>query len=652
VIRWLASLSQVLSAAVGIIAVGLLLHLLTYNLRKRITLAYTILLLALTAVYGGRALSSASPWPEAQAWWLRVQWLGTLWLPPAYLHFSDAVLATTGRPSRGRRRWAVRLAYALAALGTGVMLLRPEWFWAGFAREPAPHFQIAWAALVFALYYVVIMLWAVINLERARRRTRVAASRRRMTYLAWAALLVALGSFPYLSFISFLNTPRAWFFWLFATVNDLAVAVLLVAMAYAVAFFDAPQPDRWVQTRLLRWLAQGPGVVAFTLATTTFVRRVTARTWGEAYAWLVPLTMILSFLVGLHLVQSLIPWWERWVFRWQEGPEWQPLLDMERSLMTDRDIHQLLEALLTSACDRLQIPAAWVVLLEDGEPRWWIVEGEGVQLPPLDTLQAAREQGPQGIRPALVWDGWWLYPLVGPKGALLGILGLREPTALDADALTALEALVRRASWALAEWQRARLVVKALHAPEARPDQMFRLRAATRYDQAKALAPWDELPPAPELAEWVRDALRHYWGGPKLSENPLLKWRIVQQAMEQGHEHPTHALRAVLRQAIERLRPAGERRFTSEWLLYNILDLKFLQGHKGREVARRLALSEADLYRKQKQALAEVAKILAEMERAARAAASTPTEPEVTSPAQAAPSPPSASHALSDRRSR
>jgi hypothetical protein len=54
---------------------------------------------------------------------------------------------------------------------------------------------------------------------------------------------------------------------------------------------------------------------------------------------------------------------------------------------------------------------------------------------------------------------------------------------------------------------------------------------------------------------------------------------------------------------------------TPEWVLYNILELKFLQGRKVREVARRLAMSEADLYRKQRVAIEAVARTLAEMER-------------------------------------
>ena len=75
-------------------------------------------------------------------------------------------------------------------------------------------------------------------------------------------------------------------------------------------------------------------------------------------------------------------------------------------------------------------------------------------------------------------------------------------------------------------------------------------------------------------------------------------------------------LRDVLKQAIEQLRPEGQREMTTpEWILYNILELKFLQGRRVREIARRLAMSESDLYRKQRVAIEAVAQILAEMER-------------------------------------
>ena len=56
----------------------------------------------------------------------------------------------------------------------------------------------------------------------------------------------------------------------------------------------------------------------------------------------------------------------------------------------------------------------------------------------------------------------------------------------------------------------------------------------------------------------------------------------------------------------------------AEWTLYNIVDLRFIQGYKVRDVAKRLVMSEADLYRKQRLAIEEVARVLADMERAVR----------------------------------
>ncbi|MGB9521372.1 MAG: hypothetical protein ACPL6F_01325, partial [Anaerolineales bacterium] len=106
-------------------------------------------------------------------------------------------------------------------------------------------------------------------------------------------------------------------------------------------------------------------------------------------------------------------------------------------------------------------------------------------------------------------------------------------------------------------------------------------------------------------------------GGPKLSQNPLTRLYIVQRAVQDHEGNTTNALRAILRQAIDQIKPEGERRFTGEWILYNILELKFMEGKSVREVAKRLALSEADLYRKQRVAIEEIARTIMEMEKQA-----------------------------------
>jgi hypothetical protein len=72
----------------------------------------------------------------------------------------------------------------------------------------------------------------------------------------------------------------------------------------------------------------------------------------------------------------------------------------------------------------------------------------------------------------------------------------------------------------------------------------------------------------------------------------------------------------VLARGIENLKPDGQRSLTTtEWILYNILEMRFVQGRKVRDVAMRLAISESDLYRKQRVAIEEVARRIGEMER-------------------------------------
>ncbi|MDP3451200.1 MAG: hypothetical protein Q8R87_11520, partial [Anaerolineaceae bacterium] len=96
--------------------------------------------------------------------------------------------------------------------------------------------------------------------------------------------------------------------------------------------------------------------------------------------------------------------------------------------------------------------------------------------------------------------------------------------------------------------------------------------------------------------------------------NPLLKFEIVKQELSEEDPNPANALRCVLKNAIEQIKPAGDRRYTGEWLLYNILELKFLEGKKVKEIALKLALSEADLYRKQRVAIEVITNTIVQME--------------------------------------
>jgi hypothetical protein len=199
---------------------------------------------------------------------------------------------------------------------------------------------------------------------------------------------------------------------------------------------------------------------------------------------------------------------------------------------------------------------------------------------------------------------------------LLGILGVAHQSfqEIDDDQRDALWLLADRAALALEDRQLQQTVFQSLQDLQPQAEVLQRWRAAGRYDSKVSIL----ADPEADLESWVKDALSHYWGGPKLSDSPLMDLDVVQQTRADHDGNAVNALRAILRKGVDTIRPEGKRLFTAEWILYNILEMKFIEGHKVREVAARLAVSEADLYRKQRVAVEAVARIVLEMETEAR----------------------------------
>jgi hypothetical protein len=198
---------------------------------------------------------------------------------------------------------------------------------------------------------------------------------------------------------------------------------------------------------------------------------------------------------------------------------------------------------------------------------------------------------------------------------LLGLLGVarREKQLIERDQRDALWLLADRAALALQDRQLQQRVFRSLADLQPQVEMIQRMRAVGRYDTRTSLLT-EPLFQEADLANWVRDALNHYWGGPKLTNNPLIKLQVVRDLAEKDDGNSANALRALLRTAVDQVKPKGDRKFTTEWILYNILEMKFIEGRKVRDVASRLAMSEADLYRKQRIAVEVVAKTILEME--------------------------------------
>ena len=623
----LKTINSILTAGIAITAFSLFLYALSFNLRDRVARSFAIILLCVVVVFTTEALQNKSIPSWGIELLLRLQWVGIIFLPPAYLHLSDALLVTAGRPSRGRRRVAVRLVYVvslafllLLVAGRLVGDLMPN-------GEPAPHLQRTFWTEFFTIYYIGIMIWAGYNFLRAFGRMLTRSGQRRMLYLMAGATAPALGSYPYLLFGSDLAARYPLFFWSTAFIINLLVAILVVVMAYAVAFFGVSWPDRIVKSRLFKWLLRGPVTASLALAVVTIVRRAGMYFEGEPYSAFVPLSMVVTVLLFEHAVTLFSPLWERLLFFGRDHAELQLLQNIEERLLTRGDLQQFLETVLAAVRDHLQSPCAFVAALDGQELTLSVVAGNRALLDQenLDeALELVHHNGENGNgRHEFTWGGFWILPLHQRRGngdrdevrPLLGLLGIARKLdrPMDKDQRDAVWLMADRAALALEDRQLQQRVFRSLEDLQPQIDMLQRMRAAGRYD-SRATILTEPLPPESDLADWVKDALTHYWGGPKLTNSPLMKLKIVQMLAEEYDGNTPNALRALLRKAVDQIKPEGDRRFTSEWILYNILEMKFIEGRKVREVAGRLAMSEADLYRKQRVAVEAVARAILDME--------------------------------------
>jgi hypothetical protein len=637
----LRTINQLMAAGIAVTAFALLLYALTFNLRDRVARSFAMILACVTVVFTGEAIGSTSATAAEIQFWLRLQWVGIALLPVAYFHASDALLASTGKPSRGRRRVVVRLLYlvSLAFLATLPfdLLVGPL----VMGEAPAPYLMLTWLSMLFTVYYGAVMFWSWVNFWRAFRRTLTSTGKRRLIYLMAGATAPALGSYPYLVIGHSLAAAYPGLFWVLALISNLMVTALLVLMAYAISFFGVAWPDRVIRIRLFKWLMRGPVTASTVLAVTTLVRRA-GEFFGFPYTAAVPISMVSTVLTMQYLITLTSPFWERLILQSGEHGDLKAFQELENRLLTTGDLRQFLEATLAAFCDRLQSPAAFLVAFGPNGSDLVVTVGDRQRLQePFisdDLLQVVaqksivrHEEDVDSGRAALshdddrqdffVWGNYWLVPLFGELNGerqLLGLIGVLHGSdlMLMKEQNPELDTLSTRAAMALRDRSIQRQIFTSLSDLAPNVDMIQRLRAAARYDSTGLLTPVDIPFEQEQVTRWIKDALTHYWGGPKLTESPLLGLQIVQRMVE-GGENPANALRTTLRQAIEQVRPQGERRFTAEWILYNILEMKFLEGRKVREVALRLAMSEADFYRKQRIAIEEVSKVIVEMEQQA-----------------------------------
>ncbi len=614
------------SQAILVVTFSLLFYVTTRNWRNPVARATALLLFGVVIVFSGDVLLDKASRPDTRQFLLRAQWLGIVLVPAAYLHLSDALLTSVGLQSL-RRRWVVIVGYLAAAAFFGLaaatgLLVRER-----FQRGPLEQLMAGPLFGLFAVWFGMITIGGLYNIYRARRLHTTPASRRRLTYLGLSFLAPGLGVFPYLIVAGFAAALPPSVVLFLAIITNIGVGAMILVLTYSVAYQGALLPDRVVKQDFIRWLLVGPFVGVMVIICFQ-VLPLLENVVGLPRDTIVIFGIVMFTVVVPNLIDYLRPRLEN-ILLWRDRDQLQLLRRFDRKAFTRTDLRRLLENTLVTICGAMRAERGFVAAPEgDGAmvkasvgPRHEI-KRFFAQHKLVELLEQARKLPPRQRSAVpdeldfLPVDGYCILPLNTAAGEFLGVVGVACPTSgATLEVRRLIGTLAHQMELALENVQLQERIYGALR---GLTPEMQTLQQLSAHYETVSPATLEQLEAdvalLPNFDQLVQDALKHYWGGPKLSESPLLGLRAVRNALSETGSS-TKALQAVLRRAIENLRPDEQLDATAqEWVLYNILHLRFLQGLRIRDIANKLAMSESDFYRKQRVAVEEVARQLALME--------------------------------------
>ena len=619
IISSLRALSEVLTAAVAMTAFSVLLFSLQF-LRKRQKLAFALvpLLLCVTVIYSADALETMALSSSAKLLWQQIHWTGFVILPAVSFSFAIILMELTGKEPN-------RLISVITVTNIICSVLFIWLLWSGKLFSGIRIITNIGTTMVhsdltflFWIFFTCNLLGTFWTLGIALSRTRTQASRRRMIYLIVGLLGIIIGSFPLLLLGSgLLISQYPIMFWVLSVIGNGIVTVMVILLGYSAATFSVSWSDRLTRLRLIEWMLRGPVTASITLWVVTMINR-SGNFLGLEISGLNTLATVISIILLEFLVSVAMPWIERGGIVGLGKEDYTIFNEFKGMMVFKPELETYLEALTGALCDRLQARDGFFAVCDEngifdpivktGKSSWGNLNDLLKNFPAYFAEQDR----------TVYWDSTGaVFPLFNHDEQIdtfLGVVGLADitPEQLSGGYNQIVEDALEKARIVL--WQR-RYLTSAYQVLRSKTNQqetnVFRSGSVLNQSTLLEQSGTSELD---EVSIWVKDALTHYWGGPKLSENPLLNWRIVQETAAESGENEINSLRAVLKKALEELRPESERQAGGEWTLYNLIDLKFFEKQKVKDVARRLSMSEADFYRKQKIAVESLAKVIMEME--------------------------------------
>lgn len=635
--EFLALVNDVLQANIVIFGAAVVLYNTGRTFRDPVVRAFSTLISFFIIVYLTELLVSRTIISVSTELWLRLEWVGISMVPAAQFSLSSALLTTTGAaPERRKPLGALIVGAGLTftALAIWTELLVVE-----VIRLPlAPHLSAGPLFSVFTAYFWLVTTASIYNVWRARQRCFTTTTRRRMSTALATFVAVPIGVFPYLAISADANVSLPILFWPVLIGGNLIVGVMFGLLTSQLIYFGSVSPDRVVRVRLYKFMARVPLAGSIVLLVFVLVSR-SSPILGLPTETALGFTLVATVMLVEWLVHRFKRPLER-LFQLNDEPDIRRIQHLSERLLTTSNLRQYLESVLAATCERLRTPTAFVAAITaDGAKLESVVGPLGTPddlLDDADLSTLTRSEGagddPENLLMQdefIIWNEFWIKPLYNQKGnVIIGIFGVRARSSspdFSENEQNLFRQLTEQAAQALEDRILQQEVFKAVEGllPEITAFQQ-RLSAATSSGMPLLNEPGsgDTLVNDPEFNVMVRDALTHYWGGPKLTKSPLMRLEIVQRAVEEHGSNPANALRHILTEAIELQKPEGQRSMTTaEWILYNILELKFVRGQRVRDVARRLAMSESDLYRKQRVAIENVARSVTQMEVLAHGAA-------------------------------
>jgi hypothetical protein len=628
-------LNQLLSATVLIVAFSLLAYIAMQNWRNDIARALLLLLAGVVVVYGGDLLLVRASRPATIEFLGRAQWLGIAFVPAAYIHLANGLFSLSEQRQRAlRARLLVYLAYLgslifflLVALGTGLVVSGE------LPSGPVAQFHPGPLFWLFTLFFLISAISVLAAIIASQRSALTLTQRRRLNYLGATFAAPGIAAFPFLLLGAPSFTPTSAIL-LLQAIASLIVVVMITVMTYSVAFQGMLLPDRLIKQDFLRWWLYGPfvgiSIVLFMQIVPLFEQLL-----GLPQNTLITFGVMLMTVLMPLFVSRIKPYIDALIYR-QDQDEIDYLRSLPRSIFTRADLRTLLENSLAAICGALRVDTGFVVTPSNGSYTIRAISGPRHQVKrfitdnPLNELMPQLERLPPRVRDTLPpteaflsCAGFCLMPLYSPDGLFLGALAfayapeqLQRGGGLAAETRQMISLLAHQMELALTTVQMQQRIFDALRG--LGPEMESLQQIASHLDQATPTTlttPEGDLLLNPEFPQLVKDALTQFWGGPKLADSPLQSLRTVRQMLANHGGNRTRALQAVLRQAIANLRPDEQLDPSAqEWLLYNLLEGRFLQRKTVRDLANRLAMSESDFYRKQRVAIEEVARQLALME--------------------------------------